>query len=277
MYQSNFADSQQPPVTMSSPSMPAVLIVHGGFVLPDSWTECIECLSKAGFTTRCPRLPTCGDSRPPKATIQDDIDAVRSVARELVDAGYPIIVIAHSWGGLVMSEAIREDLYAKQLSDGGPPGAGVVHLIYLSAWLLLPGKSPADAYRGDGYPSKMNVGFNEDGTAWLKNAPEALYNDMEAERATELANKTVTFNWAEVQVKAYGNPWRDIPTTFVHCTQDQAIEPGHQKHLVREAIEIGGAKTIRTETCDSGHSAFAGKPSDVVRIVEKVWASSQGQ
>ena len=68
-------------------------------------------LSAAGFIPSCPRLPTCGDARPPKATVQDDVTVVRNAAMELLKAGHPIIVLAHSYGGIVASEAICEDLY----------------------------------------------------------------------------------------------------------------------------------------------------------------------
>ena len=261
-------------IAMSSPQKPAILIVHGGFTLPDSWVECMDALAQAGFTTRCPRLPTCGDVRPPKATLQDDIDAVRDTALELAEARHSIIALAHSWGGLVMSEAISKDLYAEQFISGEPKGRGVVHLIYLSAWMLLPGRSPVDAYETAEHPSKMELGFNEDNTAWVKNPAECLYNDVEVERASGLAKKHVTFNWAEVAMPASGTPWKDIPTTFVYCAKDVACDPVLQKAMVTDANEISGA-AIKTDSCNAGHSPFLSMPLEVVRVVKKVWTSLQ--
>ena len=180
---------------MPDSTKPAVLVVHGEFMLPDHWGECLEGLSEAGFITRCPCLPTCGDSRPPKATFQDNVNVVRKIALELAPAGHAIIVLAHSWGGHVASEAIREDLYAKNMPGGDSPRKGVVHLIYLSAWLPDAGKSPAEAFSevttGTERPTKTDMGIDEDGSAWLKNPVEALYNDIEVERAEQLSKKIV--------------------------------------------------------------------------------------
>ena len=242
-------------------------------MLPDHWEDCLNGLSEAGFITRCPRLPTCGDSRPPKATFQDDVDAVRSAAFDLATAGHPILILAHSWGGHVASEAIREDLYAKNMSSGDSPQKGTIHLMYLSAWLLEVGQSPAQAFFESGLPtpSKMDLGMNEDGSAWVKNPLEALYNDVEIERAEELAKKDVMYHWPEIRVKGTHAAWKDIPTTFVHCTQDASMSLGLQKDMVQNAIESGGSTDITTESCDSGHCPFISMPSEVIRIVEKVW------
>ena len=232
-----------------------MLIVHGGFTLPDCWVECMDALTNAGFQTRCSRLPTCGNVRPPKAGLRDDMNAVHEVAFELADAGYYIIASAQSWGGLVMSEAIPEDLYARESHGSGRRHGGVVHLVYVSAWMLLPGKSPIDAYETAEHPSQIEVGINEDKTAWVKNPSQCFYNDIEIERATELAKNHMTFNWSEVFKGASGTPWKDIPTTSVYCAKDVASDPVLQKAMVTEAKEIGGA-TVNTDSCDSGHSPF---------------------
>lgn len=76
------------------PTKPTILIVHGGYFLPPAWTPFISTLKSAGFDALCPRLPTCGDTRPPTATLADDVKAVRDTATELVQAGKRVIVLA---------------------------------------------------------------------------------------------------------------------------------------------------------------------------------------
>jgi len=262
---------------MPSPKQPAVLIVHGAYFLPESWTPFTDVLSGAGFLVRCPRLPTCGDVRPPKATLQDDVTAVRSVATQLANSGHPIIILAHSYGGIVASEAICEDLYAKQPSSPDATRGGVVHLIYLCAFLVQPGDSLGDIQGKYGMQTKVDLGFNEDGTVWAKNAPDSFYNDMETGRAQELAKKNVTSNWSVVSSKVSHAPWEDVPTTYVHCAKDMAILLGLQKSMVKDAVESGGAADLSTVTCDSGHCPFLSMPAEVVGIVEKVWADAQSR
>lgn len=121
--------------SISVASAPAVLFFHGGFHLPETYAPFLTQLSEAGFVVRCPPLPSNGDLRLPKTTFQNDAATVRTVAFDLASAGHQIIIFAHSYGGPVASETITEDLCAKH------GNAGVVRLIYVSAWMIQPGTS----------------------------------------------------------------------------------------------------------------------------------------
>ena len=125
---------------MSAPKQPAVIVIHGAYSTPDTYSNFLSALSHASFIPRCPHLPTSSNERPPRDYLEDDIAAVRKEDRGLAEAGHPIIVIAHSWGGFVASESIDEDLCVPAF-DLGKEKRGIVHIIYISAWLLLPGDS----------------------------------------------------------------------------------------------------------------------------------------
>lgn len=73
---------------------PTILIVYGGYFLPQAWAPFISTLESASFNALCPRLPTCGDTRPPRATLAEDVKAVRDIATELIQAGKQLIVLA---------------------------------------------------------------------------------------------------------------------------------------------------------------------------------------
>jgi len=247
---------------MATSNKTAVLIVHGAYFLPESWTPFMVSLTNAGFLTKCPRLPTCGDSRPPTATFPEDVAAVRNAAIELAHAGHPIIVLAHSYGGMVASEAIHPDLYAK------PPAGGVVALVYLSAFLVLPGQSLSDLLGKYGFQSKVDLGSNHDGTVYAKNAPDSFYNDIDTPRAQELAAANVTHNVTAFAGKAENSPWKDLLTVYVHCERDMSIFVDLQRSMVKDALELGGAKQLVTKSCDSGHCPFLSVPGQVLKIVE---------
>ncbi|KAJ5825734.1 alpha/beta-hydrolase [Penicillium riverlandense] len=239
----------------------AILIVHGGYFLPPAWDALSNRLRKAGFVVQCPRLPSCGDKRPPTALREHDVAAVRKVAQELIDAGHSILVLAHSYGGMVASEAITKDLYASG-------GNGVVSLIYLSAWLLQPGSTLEDVITKYGFQSEVDLGNNGDGTVFAKNAPESFYNDLEPETAEEFARGNVTHNWGAALGPMKGAPWKDLPTTYVHCTQDMAIMHPLQQSMVQDAVNAGGKLIV--ETIDAGHCPFLSQPEEIVRIVSQM-------
>jgi pimeloyl-ACP methyl ester carboxylesterase len=245
----------------------AILIVHGGYFLPSAWAPFMEELTKAGFTVRCPRLPTCGDERPPKALLEHDVAAVHVAAKELIDAGHTILVLAHSYGGVVASEAIRPDLYASPSSSGG-----VVSLIYLSAWLVQPGSGVTDVIEKYGFQCEVDLGSNNDGTVFAKNAAASFYNDIEPTRAEELARSNVTHNWAAAEGSGTSAPWKDLPTTYIHCTRDLALMLPLQQSMVRDAVIAAGSAKLETVSIDSGHCPFLSKPTELVQIVREIAA-----
>jgi pimeloyl-ACP methyl ester carboxylesterase len=245
-----------------APENPAILIIHGGYFLPTAWDAFNDQLTKAGLVVRCPRLPTCGDKQPPTATLEEDVTAVRSAAKDLIDTGHNVIVLAHSYGGIVASEALTSDLYANEATKG------IVHIIFLSAWLVQPGDTLEDVIGKYGFQCKVDLGSNGDGTVFAKNAAEAFFNDIDSATAEELAKGNVTHNWPAVSEKVTGAPWKDLPTTYVHCTRDLAIMLPLQKSMVQEAINAGGAPEFVTEIIDSGHCPFLSKPDELISIVK---------
>lgn len=242
----------------------AVLIIHGGYFLPAAWDNFGDQLRQAGFVVRCPRLPSCGDKRPPTATMNDDIIAVHGAAQELVDANHSILVLAHSYGGMVAAEAISPDLYATN-------GKGAVGLILLSAWLVQPGNTLTDVIGKYGFQCKVDLGDNGDGTFFAKNAPESFYNDVESTEANDLATNNVTHNLFAASGKVSGAPWKDLPTTYIHCAQDMAIMLPLQQSMVQDAVNMGGK--LITKTIDSGHCPFLSQPETLLGIVEEAVTS----
>lgn len=247
---------------MATPISTAILIVHGAYFLPGAYEPFCNRLRAAGLTVRCPRLPSCGDSQPPTALLQDDLAAVRTAASELISTNHKILVLAHSYGGIVASAAITPDLYSS--STNGP---GVSALLYLAAWLLLPGQCLDDIIAKHGMQSEVDLGTLGDGMMFPKNAPESFYNDIERDEAEELAKANVTHNWMAAVDKMSHAPWRDLPTTYVFCEEDKALLPGLQRAMVDGAVEAGGAG-IETVTIQTGHCPFLSRPEVVQELVE---------
>ncbi|KAL4783633.1 alpha/beta-hydrolase [Aspergillus varians] len=248
---------------MAPPSVTAILIVHGGYFLPSSWDDFITHLTQKGFTVECPHLPSCGDTQPPTATLADDVSAVRAAAQKLRAAGHTIAVLAHSYGGVVASEAITPELYASE----DPTGKGIACLVLLSAWLVQSGDSLPGVIEKYGFQCKVDLGNHGDGTVFAKNAPESFYNDIERARGEELARANVTHNWAAAAGGVTAAPWMDLPTVYVHSTRDLAIMLPLQESMVLDAVNAGGR--VRTETLEAGHCAFLSRPDELVGVLQR--------
>ncbi|KAI9044543.1 uncharacterized protein KD926_000454 [Aspergillus affinis] len=218
---------------------------------------------------RCPRLPTCGDHRPPRALLAGDVAAVRAAAKELIAANHTVLVIAHSYGGIVASETITPDLYINSSKNNS---AGISSIIYLSAWLVPPGSTVPSVIEKYGFQCKVNLGINDDGTVLAKNAPDSFYNDIDAEKARSLAKDKVTHNYGAATGAMTHAPWKDIPCMYVHCLKDLAIMMGLQKSMVKDALEGGGR--LVTKDMHPGHCPFLSQADELIGLVVSVAEST---
>lgn len=253
---------------------PAVLIVHGGYFFAKSFAPFEAELQAAGYATSCPQLPTCGDKAPAesKAGLAEDIAAVQTAARALKDAGHSITVLAHSYGGLVACGALTSDLFAsKDASSGTRTGPGISHIIFLSCWLTTPGASFQDIVAKHGMGTKVALAFNADGTAYGTNTAETFYSDIfesDPERAKALAVDNTTHNFSIAGTPVEGAPWKEIPSTYVHCTEDLGIEYPLQKAMVEDIRNAGGK--LEVLEIKSGHCPFFSRPKEVIAVIDGI-------
>src|SRR4051812_32681658 len=106
---------------------PTILIVQGSFQTPLVYDGLSKGLLALGYPTIHPALPSCTNTDSPtfpSITLVDDALAVRlELTRQVEYEGKTVVVVMHSYGGLVGSEAIPEELsYSKRQAKGLPGG-----------------------------------------------------------------------------------------------------------------------------------------------------------
>ena len=137
--------------TMDTPTQekPTILIVQGSFQTPLVYEKLGKTLESLGYPTIHPPLPTCSSTDSPdfpKLTLVDDALAVRLELTRLIEyEGKPVMVVMHSYGGLVGSEAIPAELSHASRHAKNLPG-GVIHLFHVAAFLLEEGQSVLSAF-----------------------------------------------------------------------------------------------------------------------------------
>ena len=127
---------------MTSPK-PTIVLVQGSFQTPLVYAKLSTGLRNAGYPVVHPPLPTCSDveaSDFPSRTLRDDALAVTKTIEQLVEEEKSVVVVMHSYGGIVGSEAIPESL-ARTARQAQRKKGGVDHLFYYSAFLLTKGQS----------------------------------------------------------------------------------------------------------------------------------------
>lgn len=85
---------------------PTIVLVPGAWATPTFYTQLSSNLSEKGLTTETVAHPSAG-AEPPTKTLDDDVSNLRSTLERLVNFGGDVIVVAHSYGGLVASGAVQ--------------------------------------------------------------------------------------------------------------------------------------------------------------------------
>lgn len=130
---------------------PTIVFSLGAWTKPSAFdTLSAKLLVEKGIPSETPPHPSVG-SEPPNKTLQDDVSSLRSVLTRLVETeGKEVIVVAHSYGGVVASCAVEGLSKAERVAAAKP--GGVSRVAYLAAFALDKGKTLVDMLGGGFLP-----------------------------------------------------------------------------------------------------------------------------
>ncbi|WP_115789771.1 alpha/beta hydrolase [Arthrobacter silvisoli] len=223
--------------------MTTIILVHGAWHTSWCWESVRSELS--GFEVRTVDLPSVGAV---PAGLQEDAAVLRKAVQ---DVDGPVVVVAHSYGGAVASEALAG------LEN-------VKHIGYLCAFALDAGESLLGAVGGVA-PEWWNI--KGDGWITVTDPASVFYNGVPAEVTGEALKNLRPQSEAAFTEELSGAAWQEIPTTYIVCSQDQAIPPFAQRQM---AARTGG--TVRE--IDTSHSPFLSHPAVVAGLVREMVASA---
>lgn len=119
---------------------PVIVIVPGAWHRPQHFKHLIERFNKVNYEAVGVDLPSV-DSSPPLETWEQDAQAVRKVILEHLDAGKNVIALAHSFGGIPMSEAVKG--LGKESREKQGLESAVIRLVYMCAMAMPEGQNYA--------------------------------------------------------------------------------------------------------------------------------------
>lgn len=132
-----------------STEKPTILFVPGAWHFPAGYDAVRELLKPLSYPTEAVALPSIG-AEPPNKALSDDMAYTRAAIEKVVEAGKKVVLVTHSYGGVVGSCAV-EDLGFAQRKSAGKEG-GVINFVYMSAFALPKGASLLDALGGNPLP-----------------------------------------------------------------------------------------------------------------------------
>jgi len=219
-----------------------IVLVHGAWVDGSGWKGAYEILVKDGYNVTIVQLPL--------TSFSDDVAATKRILA-LQDG--PCILVGHSYGGSVVTEAGTEP--------------SVVGLVYIAAHMPDSGESEA----GDGkrFPSDLSksnaIKKTADGFDYLDPAQfhEYFAADLSAEQANFNAHSQVLINDANFKSVITTPAWRSRPSWMLVPTKDRTINPELERWYAARA------NSTKVEVAGASHSVYISKPKEVAALIKE--------
>ena len=247
---------------------PSIVLVHGIWHSPLTYVKLSTALQRIGYDVHAPFLPSCTGARPPTASLPEDTQLVRRLVEILADQGRPIIMVMHSYGGVVGCNAL-EGLDIKSRASNGKTG-GVAQLIGLAAHIHPKHFAILDIVREMGNEDLIPAAFDisDDGSCMSGDPRPLLFDGVPEEGADSLLLTLSRSNFNSLESKVQFEAWKHIPLTYVHTRQDITLPTHYQWRILAKMEKAGiSAKVVELDT---GHSPFVTRTEEVVKIVEDV-------
>ncbi|OJD32277.1 uncharacterized protein BKCO1_3900087 [Diplodia corticola] len=246
-----------------STAKPTLVFAPGAWHTPDCFDIVREQLHQRGWATEGVAYPSVG-AEPPTKGLAEDAAAVRATLQRLADEAKEIVLVVHSYGGLVGQNAI-EGLGFHQRQKAGKKG-GVIMFVYLTAF-VAPKGATIKAMLGGQFLPWMKF----DGDYCRADTPEQVfYHDVEAEGQKKAVGR-LQHNSARIFTdEVTYEPWHEVPCMYFFCETDQALPLPIQQAMAKAL----GDKAV-TYTSVGSHSPFLSQPKEVVDGLE--FAAKAGQ
>jgi pimeloyl-ACP methyl ester carboxylesterase len=218
-------------------SIKNVVLVHGAFADGSGWRGVHDRLTAQGFRVTIVQNPL--------TSLADDVAAT---TRVLDQQDGPAILVGHSWGGTVITEA-----------GVHPKVAG---LVYVSALAPDAGETTSQQYEGFAATPDFVIDVAEDGYGFLNHDKfkAGFAADATDADAAFLRDSQVPINMSVFATPVTSAAWRDKPTWAVIATDDRAFDQAMLQHMAKRA----GATVTNVQASHALFLTQAGAVSDVI-------------
>ena len=220
--------------------LPAIVLVHGGFVDGSGWEDVYKILKKDGYAVGIVQNPTL--------SLADDVAVTR---RTIAAQGKPVVLVGHSYGGAVITEAGND-----------PKVAG---LVYIAAFAPDKGESVASLIKdpppGAPIPPILPP---QAGFLFLDASKFAasFAADVPKDKADFMAQSQVPWSLEALNGAVTQPAWRTKPSWYLVATDDKMIPPEAQRSMSKRA----GSTVVEVK---GSHAIYVSRPDAVAALIEQ--------
>jgi pimeloyl-ACP methyl ester carboxylesterase len=241
--------------------MARILLVHGAFGRAANWDHVAPSLRAAGHDVEAIDLPGQGDDQTPVAEVT--LDKYASRVCEALASGPPAVLVGHSMGGMVITQAAARCPEA------------IDRLVYVAAFLPADGESLIDlTQRPEAAGDAVQAGLVVDGDPPVARMPPEAAREGLMHCCDDDAAAWGQSLRGSQPVVPFTNPARldgpaserfaALPRAYVMCLQDRAIKPALQRLM----LERAGCDPVLE--IDTDHSVWASRPDELAAALDRL-------
>lgn len=233
------AQAETPDASSRTPAVKNVVLVHGAFADGSGWRKVHDDLTRRGYRVTIVQNPL--------TSLADDVAATQRV---LDRQEGPTILVGHSWGGVVITEAGVH--------------ANVAGLVYVSALSPDAGETTAQQYEGFAATPEFVIETHKDGFGFLspQKFKAGFAHDATDADAAFLRDSQVPINMSAFETKLAHAAWRSKPSWAVIATEDKAFDQAMLLHMAERI----GAKVTKVP---ASHALFMTQPKVVADTIDR--------
>lgn len=227
-------------IAQSSSPIKNIVIVHGAFADASGWEDVYKILKKDGYNVTLVQNPL--------TSLNDDVQAA---TRALDRQNGPAVLVGHSWGGSVITQA------------GVSPK--VVSLVYVAAFSPEVGQSTLDVYQsGPALPKNGILPADANGVVYFDKAlfHECFSGDVSAAKAAFMYDSQQPIVGACFTAPLTEAAWKTKPSYAIVATEDKAINPVLERAMYKKI----GAKVTEVK---ASHVVYISQPAAVAKVIEE--------
>ena len=225
-----------------SPPIRNIVLVHGAWADGSGWKGVYDILVRHAYKVSIVQEP--------ETSFREDVAATKRV---IAQQDGPCVVVAHSYGGAVITEAANDPK--------------VMALVYVAAHMPDAGENEADD--GKRFPSDLSkstaIKKTADGFTYLDPAQfhEYFAADLSAEQAAFMARSQVLNLADNFKAVITTAAWRSKPSWMLVATKDRTINPDLERWYAERA------KSHKVEVPGASHSVYISRPKEVAALIEE--------
>jgi pimeloyl-ACP methyl ester carboxylesterase len=242
---------------------PSLVFVPGAWHTPEYWGKVISAMESHKYRCAPVTLPTT-QSTSTSVNFSHDVKAVHDTIAAETAQGFDVVVVVHSYGGVVGSSAVKG--FTQQSSDKSSATdtktGRVIGLFMVATGYFYVGLSFLEALGGKPPPT-WEADYENNLMTICVDPIDMLYHDLPEEEAKEWVGKltpnALTSSTSGYEVSYEG--WKDVPSWLIMTKEDRAF-PFEAQKMVFRAAEKAGAQVTKREIASS-HSPMLSKPGEL--------------